>query len=149
MVCWIVGWIWGNKGPSVSSVQLLSCVWLCNPMDCSTPGFLVLHYLPEFAPTHVHWVGVTIQPSHPLSPLSPPAFILSQPQSLFQWVSSLNHVGKVLQLQLQYQSFQWQTLKVFHYPNNPPVSGLCDMSWLYLCDSFSSIYQHSWAFSLF
>ena len=50
---------------------------LCNPMDCSTPGFPVLHHLPEFAQTHVHWVSGVIQPSHPLSSPSPPAFNLS------------------------------------------------------------------------
>ena len=57
-------------------------------MDCSTPGFPVLHYLPEFAQTHVHWVDDAIQPSHPLSPPSPPALNLSQHQGLFQWVGS-------------------------------------------------------------
>ena len=61
---------------------------LCNPMDCSTPGFPLLHGLPEFAQTHVHWVNVTLQPSHPLSPPSPPALNLSQHQGLFQWVGS-------------------------------------------------------------
>ena len=50
-------------------------------MDCSTPGFPVLHYLPEFAQTRVHWVGDAIQPSHPLLPPSPPALSLSQHQS--------------------------------------------------------------------
>ena len=55
-------------------------------MDCSTPGLPVLHHLPEFAQTHVHWVGDAIQPSHPLSSPSPPAFSLSQHQGLFQWV---------------------------------------------------------------
>ena len=60
-------------------VQLLSRVGLCNPMDCSMPGFPVFHYLPDFAQTHVHWVSDAIQPSHPL--LSPsPAFNLSQHQ---------------------------------------------------------------------
>ena len=54
-------------------------------MDCSTPGFPVLHYLPKFAQTHVHWVGDAIQPSHPLLPPSP-ALNLSQHQGLFQWV---------------------------------------------------------------
>ena len=58
-------------------------------MDCSTPAFPVLHYLPEFVQTHVHWVSDTIQPSHPLPPPSPLAFNLSQHQGLFQWVSSL------------------------------------------------------------
>ena len=67
-------------------VQSRSHIWLCNPMDCSMPGFLVLHYLLEFAQTHVHWVGDTIQPSHPLSSPSPPAFKLFQHQGLFQWV---------------------------------------------------------------
>ena len=61
-------------------VQSLSCVWLCDPMDYSTPGFPVLHHLPEFAQTHVHWVNDAIQPSH--SQLSP-AFSLSQHQSFF------------------------------------------------------------------
>ena len=50
---------------------------------------------------------ITIQPSHPLSSLSPPAFNLSQHQGLFQWVSSSHQVAKVLELQLQHQSFQW------------------------------------------
>ena len=54
----------------------------CNPMDCSMPGFPVLHYLLEFAQTHVHWVNDTIQPSHPLSSPSPPAFSPSQHQGL-------------------------------------------------------------------
>ena len=76
-------------------------------MDRSMPGFPVLHHLPEFIQTHVHWVGDAIQPSHPLSSPSPPAFNLSQHQSLFQWVSSLHHVVKVSGLQLQHQSFQW------------------------------------------
>jgi len=62
---------------------------------------------PEFAQTRVCWVSDAIQPSHPLSPPSPPALSLSQHQSLFQWVSSLHQVAKVLELQLQHQSFQW------------------------------------------
>ena len=49
-----------------------SCPTLCNPMDCNTPGFAILHYLSEFAQTHVHWVSDAIQPSHPLSSPSPP-----------------------------------------------------------------------------
>ena len=61
---------------------------LCNPMDCSTPGFPVLHDLPEFAEIRVHWAGDAIQPSHPLSPPSPPALNLSQHQGLFQQVGS-------------------------------------------------------------
>ena len=76
-------------------------------MDCSISGFPVLHYLLEFAQTHVHRVGDAIQPSHPLSSPSPPAFNLFQHQGLFKWVSSLNQVAKVLEFQLQHQSFQW------------------------------------------
>ena len=61
----------------------------------------------EFTQTHVHWVGDAIQPSHPLSSPSPPAFNLSQHQGLFKWVSSSHQVAKVLEFQLQHQSFQW------------------------------------------
>ena len=91
----------------LGSVLLLSCVWLCDPMDCSTSGFPVHHQLPEFTQTRVHWVGDAIQPSHPLSSPSPPAFSLSQHQGLFKWVSSCHQVAKVLEFQLQHQSFQW------------------------------------------
>ena len=84
-----------------------SCLTLCNPMDCSTWGFPILHHLLEFAQAHIHWVRGAIQPSHPLSPPSPPALNLSQHQGLFQWVSSSNQVAKVLELQFQHQSFQW------------------------------------------
>ena len=65
---------------------LLLCLTLCDPMNCSTSDLLVLHYLPGFAQTHVHWVSDAIQPSHPLSPPSPLVLNLSQPQGLFQWV---------------------------------------------------------------
>ena len=86
--------------------QSLSHVWLYNPMDCSTPGFPFHHQLLELAQTHVHQVSDAIQPSHPL--LSPsPAFNLSHHQGLFQWVSSSHQVARVLEFQLQYQSFQW------------------------------------------
>ena len=64
-------------------------------MDCSTPGFPVLQYLPEFAQTHVHWVSDAIQPSHPLSPPSPPALNLFQYQGLSQQVISSHQVAKV------------------------------------------------------
>ena len=79
---------------------------LSDPMDCSTSGFPVLYHLLELAQTHVHWVSDAIQPSHPLSPSSPPAFNLSQHQGLFHWISSSYHVAQVLELQLQHQSFQ-------------------------------------------
>ena len=75
-------------------------------MNCSMPDFPVLHYHPDFAQTHVHWVSDAIQPSHPLSPPSPLAFNLSQHQNLFQWVGSSNQVAKVSELQLQHQSIQ-------------------------------------------
>ena len=76
-------------------------------MDCSMPGFPVHHQLMELTPTHVHWVGDAIQPSHPpLSP-SPPAFSHSQHQGPFKRVSSSQQVAKVLEFQLQHQSFQW------------------------------------------
>ena len=71
------------------------------------PGFPVHCQLPELAQTLVHWVGDAIQPSYLLSSPSPPAFNPSQHQSLFQWVSSSHQVAKVLELQLQQQSFQW------------------------------------------
>ena len=71
-----------------------------HPHGLQHTSFPVLHYLPEFAQTHVRWVSDANQPSHPLSPPSPPAFNLSQNQDLFQWVSPLHQVAKVLELQL-------------------------------------------------
>ena len=76
-------------------------------MNHSTPGLLVYHKLLEFTQTHAHRVGDAIQPSHPLSTPSPPAPNPSQHQGHFQWVISLHQVAKVLEFQLQYQSFQW------------------------------------------
>ena len=76
-------------------------------MDCSTPGFPVLHCLLEFDQTRVLWVSDAIQPSCPLMPPSPPTFNLSQHQGLFQWVGSLHQVAKVLEFQPQHKSFQW------------------------------------------
>ena len=68
--------------PQLNSVAQ-SCSTLCDPVDCSTPGFPVLQHLVELTQTHVHRVGDSIQPSHPLSSPSPPAFNLSQHQGLF------------------------------------------------------------------
>ena len=82
-----------------------SCLTLCDPMDCIIPGFHVLHQLPELAQSQAHRVSDAIQPSHPLSSPSPPTFNLSQHQGLFQRVSS-HQVAKVLEHQLQHQSFQ-------------------------------------------
>ena len=90
-----------------SSVQSLSRVGLCNPMNCSMPGLPVHQQLPESIQTHVHRVSDAIQPSHPLLSPSPPALNLSQHQGLFKWVSSSHEVAKVLEFQLQHQSFQW------------------------------------------
>ena len=84
-----------------------SCPTLCNPMNHNTPGLPVHHQLPEFTQTHVHRVGDAIQPSHPLSFSSPSAPKPSQHQGLFQWVNSSHEVAKVLEFQLQHQSFQW------------------------------------------
>ena len=76
------------------------------PMDYSMPGLPVHHQFSEFTQTHVYWVSDAIQPSHPWSSPSP-VFSLYQHQGLFQWVSSLHQVAKVLALQLHHQSFQW------------------------------------------
>ena len=84
-----------------------SCLTLCNPTDCSMPGFPVHHQLLELTQTHVLRVSDAIQPYHPLSSPSPPAFNLSQHQGLFKWVSSSHQVAKVLEFKLQHQSFQW------------------------------------------
>ena len=88
-----------------------SCPTLCNPMNCSTPGLPVHHQLPEFTQTHVHRVSDAIQPSHPLSSPSP-APNPSQHQGLFQWVNFSHEVAKVLEFQLQHQSFQWTSLQI-------------------------------------
>ena len=83
-----------------------SCPTLCDPMDCSTPGFPVHQQFPELTQSLVHQVSDAIQPSHPLLSPSPLTFNLSQHQGLFQGVSSSHQVAKVLELQLQHQSFQ-------------------------------------------
>ena len=83
-----------------------SCPTLCDPMNRSTPGLPVHHQLPEITQTHVHWVGDAIQPSYPLSSPSSPAPNPSQHRGLFQWVNSSREVAKVLEFQLQHQSFQ-------------------------------------------
>ena len=95
----------------LASVQFSSVAQLCptlfDSMDCSTPGLPVYHQLAELTQTHVCWVGDAIQPSYPLSSPSPPAFNLSRHQDLFQGVSSLHQVARILEFQLQHQSFQW------------------------------------------
>ena len=89
---------------SVQSLSSVQC--FVTPMNHNTSGLPVHHQLPEFTQTHVHRVGDAIQPSHPLSSPSPPASSPSQHQSLFQWVNSSHEVAKVLEFQLQHQSFQ-------------------------------------------
>ena len=97
---WMNSLLLSHQGSSHSSVQLSSvaqsCPNLCDPMDCSTPGFPVRHQLPELTQTHVHLILLSA-PS--------PTFSLSQHQGLFQWVSSSHQVAKVLEF--QHQSFQW------------------------------------------
>ena len=92
-----------------SSVQFVaqSCPTFCDPMNCSMPGLPVHHQLLEFTQTHVHQVRDAIQPSHPRSSPSPPTPNPSQHHGLFQWVNSSQEVAKVLEFQLQHQSFQW------------------------------------------
>ena len=88
----------GVRGRMLFSHSFVSCLTFCDPVDCSMPGFYVLHYLPEVAQTHVHRVSDAIQPSHPLLSPSPPALNLSQHKCLFHWVGSLHQVIKVLEL---------------------------------------------------
>ena len=119
-------------------------------MNHSTPGLPVHHKLPEFTQTHVDRVGDVIQPSHPLSSPSPPAPNPSQHQGLFQWVNSSHEVAKVLEFQLQHQSFQWT-----------PRTDLLQDGWLDLLavqgtlksllqhhSSKASIFQHSAFFTV-
>ena len=92
-----------------SSVQF-SCLIMSkslDPMDGSTPGLPVHHQLPELSQTHLHRVDDAIQPFHPLSSPYCTALSLSQYQGLFKWVSSSHQVAKVVEFQIQYQSFQW------------------------------------------
>ena len=96
-----------------------SCPTLCNPMNCTMTGLPVHHQLPELTQTHVHLVGDAIQPSHPLSSPSPPAFNLSQHQGLFQWVSSSYQVAKVL-------TFSFN------------ISPSSEYFWVYSCMSFNT-----------
>ena len=116
-----------------SSVAQL-CPALCDPLDCSTPGFPVHYHLLELAQTHVHWVCDGIQPSHPLSAPCPPALTLSQHQGLFHWGSSSYQVARVLEFQLQ------------NHPSNE-YSGLIffRMDWLDLLavqGTLKSLFQH-------
>ena len=103
-ICW---WTLGLPSYLQFSSVNQSCPTPCKPMDYSTLGLPVHHQLPEFTQTHVYRGDDVIQPSHPLSWPCPLTFNLSQHQGLFKWVSSLHQVAKVLEFQLQHQSFQW------------------------------------------
>ena len=107
-----LGW---NRSPAQVGLKKKKerCCCCCSVTKlCLTPcdpwmlGFPVLHHLPDFAQTHVHWVNDTIQLSHTLSPPSPLALNTIKHQGLSQWVSSSHQVDKVLDLHLQHQSFQ-------------------------------------------
>ena len=109
----------------LSSIQFSSvarsCLTLCDPMDCSTPGFPVHHQLQGPAQTHVHRVGDTIQPSYSLSSPSP-AFSLSQRQGLFQWLISSHQVAKVLDSAFlkSFVVLTWLCFSIFRY-NSPAL----------------------------
>ena len=141
---------WLSSGKSVTFVvvaQLLSHVLLfLTPWIEAHQAFSVLHYLLEFSQTHVHWVSDAIQQSHPLLPPTPLALILSQHQNLFQWDGFLQQVAKILELQLQHQSFQWILRLAFLYdrlvwsPCSPGDSQECSPA-----PQYKSI--SSWGFS--
>ena len=126
---------WEASSMGICCSTDMSCLTICDPIDCSIPHHLLEsdvphHPLPphilEFAQVHIHWIGDVIQQSHPLSSSAPSAINLSQHQGLFQWVSSSHQVTKVLELQLQHQSLHhqysglisfrtdWFDLLVFH-----------------------------------
>ena len=125
--------VWIEASVYFSSVAQ-SCPTLCDPMNHSTPGLPVHHQLLEFTQTHAHRVGDAIKPSHPLSPPCLFSFNLSQNQGIFQWSGSSQQVVKVLEFQLQHQSFQWT-----------PRTDLLRMDWLDLLavqGTLKSLFQH-------
>ena len=125
-----------------------SCPTLCNPMDCSTPGLSIPHHLPKHAQVHAHYIGDAIQQSHPLMPSSS-ALNLSRHQGLFQWVSCSYQKTKILEFQLQYQTFQW-IFKIWFCivflkkstPDSislrPHISWICPDTWHRACISLVS-----------
>ena len=114
-----------------------SCLTLCDPMDCRMPGLPVNRQLPELAQTHVHRVSDAIQPSHPLSSLSPPAFNFSQHQDLFQWVSSSHQVAKVLESVL---GIKWPKYWSFGFSISPSNNTLyCMVIWTFFALPFLGI----------
>ena len=126
--CLISRKLWFHSSVQFSLVAQ-SFLTLCDPMNCSTAGLQVHHQPPESTQTYIHRVGNTIQPSHPLSSPFPPTLNLSQHQGLFKCVSSSHQVAKVLEFQLQHQSFQWIPRTDFLYdglagsPHSPRDSG--------------------------
>ena len=124
-----------HKGSQLVSSVAQPCPTLCDPVDWSTPVFPVRHQLPGLAQTYVHRVSDAIQPSYPLSSPSPPVFNLSQYEGPFQWISSSHQVAKVLELQLQHQSFQW----IFRTDFLLGLTGLISLLSKGLSSIFSSI----------
>ena len=98
--------VFGCHHLSCCSVTKL-CPTLCNPMDCSTPGPTVPHYLLEFAQVHVHWVSDAIQPSNPLLPSSPFALNLAQHQGPFKWVGSWIRWSKYQRFSVSFSNEYW------------------------------------------
>ena len=98
---WKCSGILGDSYTQLDSSVAQSCPTLCNPMDCSMPGFPVHHQFPEHTQIHVLCIGDGIQPSHPLLSPSPSAFNISQNQGLFKCVSSLHQVAKALEFQFR------------------------------------------------
>ena len=155
---WLLVNYWINKNNRMlsflykvifSSVAQL-CPILCDPMYRSTPVLPIHHQLPESTQIHVHWVGDAIQPSYPLSSPSPPALNFSQHQGLLKWVSSLHQVVKVLEFQLQHQSFQWIPGMISFrkdWLNLLAVQGTLKLYWILLMSLNQRQYQ-SWKQSL-
>ena len=115
--------------------QFLSCVWLCNPMNCRIPGFPVLHHLPEFAQNYVHLVSDAIRPSHPLPHSSAIALSLPQHQDFFQWICSSHQVAKVLELQFRISPSN-------EYSQGWFPLGLTSLNFLAVHGTIKSLLQH-------
>ena len=115
------------------------------PCPSPTPGVCSMSLQ-----THVRWVHNAIQPSHPLSPSSPPALNLSRHQGLFQWVGSSHQVAKILELQLQHQSFQW-IFKVDLPYGKDLIKGCWTNQWTLFTESLAikgTLLGHAWSMGL-
>ena len=97
--------------PGIISSVAKPCLTLCDPMDCSMPGFPILHHFPEFAQTHTHWVSVAIQPSHFLSPPSSLALNLH-----YIWIKGIFNFFKKSD---PYEGLSWKMwpdlIQTFHF----------------------------------